>query len=126
MAESNDKQVQTILIVDDEEELCVVLSYALRKEGYLVEYSLSLEEGTEKLNKFAPDVVLLDINLPDGSGLYLIPKIKEQRSCFLVISAYEDKKKPALAAGAADFVKKPFDLETITASIRKTIENNTK
>lgn len=121
---SVNKYRQTILIIDDEEELCLVLSYALRKKGYQVEYSLSLEEGTEKLNKLSPDVVLLDINLPDGSGLHMIPEIKQQNSSFLVISAYEDKKQQALAAGAVDFVKKPFDLETITMSIKDTIESS--
>jgi DNA-binding response OmpR family regulator len=118
------KYRQTILIIDDEEELCLVLSYALRKKGYQVEYSLNLEEGSEKLNKLNPDVVLLDINLPDGSGLHMIPEIKQRNSSFLVISAYEDKKRQALAAGAADFVKKPFDLETITMSIKDIIENS--
>lgn len=123
---SENKFQRTILIVDDEEELCLVLSYALRKQGYQVVYSLNLEEATEKLNKFSPDVVLLDINLPDGSGLYMIPKIKQQKSSFLVISAYENEKQQALAAGASDFVKKPFDLETITMCIKDTIESSHK
>ena len=112
----------SILIVDDEEELCLVLSYALRKIGYQVAYSLNLQDAEKKLNKLNPDVVVLDINLPDGSGLYMIPKIKEQQSSFLVISAYDDERNQALAEGAADFVKKPFDLSTITMSIKETLE----
>jgi DNA-binding response OmpR family regulator len=124
MVGDSKKYRQTILIIDDEEELCLVLSYALRKKGFQVEYSLNLEEGTEKLNKLSPDLVLLDINLPDGSGLQIIPEIKQQDSSFLVISAYEDKKHQALAAGAADFVNKPFDLETIITSIKDTVESS--
>ena len=112
----------SILIVDDEEELCLVLSYALRKIGYQVAYSLNLQDAEKKLNKMNPDVVVLDINLPDGSGLFMIPKIKRQQSSFLVISAYDDEKNQVLAEGAADFVKKPFDLGTITMSIKETIE----
>jgi DNA-binding response OmpR family regulator len=116
----------SILIVDDEEELCLVLSYALRKIGYHVAYSLNLRDAEEKLNKINPDVVVLDINLPDGSGLFMIPKIKQQQSSFLVISAYDDEKNQVLAEGAADFVKKPFDLGTITMSIKETIEQHKK
>ena len=123
---NNSKYQHSILIVDDEEELCLVLSYALRKIGFQVDYSLSIEDGKKKLNKLSPDVVLLDINLPDGSGLYMIPKIKELQSSFLVISAYEDKKSQVLAAGAADFIKKPFDIHTITMSIRETIEGKNR
>lgn len=115
--ENNPKYQQSVLIIDDEEELCLLLTYALRKLGFRTEYSLSVKDGNKKLMEFKPDIVLLDINLPDGSGLYMIPKIKQRTSAFLVISAYDDKKEIALAQGAADFIKKPFNLGRITNSI---------
>ena len=108
---------QTILIIDDEEELCLLLSYALGKLGYHIEYALTIKDGNKKIKLFKPDLVLLDINLPDGSGLEVIPLIKKIRSPFLVISAYDDKKETVLEQGASDFVKKPFDLSRITESI---------
>lgn len=85
--------------------------------GYQTEYALTMEDGNKKLRLYKPNIVLLDINLPDGSGLDIIPLIKKIQSSFLVISAYDDKKEVALEQGAADFVKKPFDLSKITKSI---------
>ena len=108
---------QTILIIDDEEELCILLTYALSQLGYNIEYALSLEDGSEKLKKYSPDIVLLDINLPDGSGLDMIPRLKQQRAAFMIISAYDDKKEQALREGAFAFIKKPFNMQTITQSI---------
>jgi len=108
---------QTILIIDDEEELCQLLSFALARMGFRIEYALTLEEGNRKIKRFKPLLVVLDINLPDGSGLDIIPEIKKEQSKFLVISAYDDKKEVALEKGALDFVKKPFDLNSITKSI---------
>jgi DNA-binding response OmpR family regulator len=60
---------------------------------------------------------LLDINLPDGSGLDIIPKLKNHKVDFLVISAYDDKREQALRQGASGFLKKPFDLKSITSRI---------
>ncbi len=113
----NRQTLQTILIIDDEEELCILLTYALSRLGYNIEYALNLEDAGEKLEQYQPDIVLLDINLPDGSGLDMIPSLKKQRAAFMVISAYEDKKDQALREGAFAFVKKPFDMQTITKSI---------
>lgn len=94
-----------------------MLSYALGRLGYQIEYALTLEDGASKLEECEPDIVLLDINLPDGSGLDIIPKLKRIRAAFLVISAYDDKKEQALSQGASGFIKKPFDLKSITSLI---------
>lgn len=103
--------------MDDEEEICVLLAYALRKLGYQVDYALTLEDGNRKLLKMQPEIVLLDLQLPDGSGFSMIPQIKKTKSTFLVISAYDDGKEKALQHGAAQFIKKPFSLETISQAI---------
>jgi DNA-binding NtrC family response regulator len=107
----------TILIIDDEEELCLLLSYALARLGYQIEYALTLEDGNKKIKQYKPKLVVLDINLPDGSGLDIIPQIKKLNSSFLVISAFSDKKEAAMKQGAADFIEKPFNLSKITKSI---------
>ena len=93
------------------------MSYALGRMGYQVEYALTLEEGSDKLVEFKPDLVLLDINLPDGSGLDIIPQLTKLQITFLIISAYDDKEEVALEKGASGFIKKPFDLRSITRSI---------
>lgn len=106
-----------ILVVDDEEEICILLAYALGKLGYKVDYSLTLKDGYDKLKKLKPDIVLLDLHLPDGSGFSMIPQIKKSQSTFLVISAYDDGKEHALLSGASTFIKKPFSIQTITQAI---------
>ena len=111
------KLQQTILIIDDEEELCLLLSYALGRLGYQIEYALTLKDGMIKLEEYEPEIVLLDINLPDGSGLDMIPKLRNLKVDFLVISAYDDKREQALRQGASGFLKKPFDLKSITSRI---------
>lgn len=82
-----------------------------------MQYALTLEDGNRKIHQFKPSIVVLDLNLPDGSGLEMIPVIKNISSAFLVISAYDNKRELVLERGAADFVKKPFDMNTITQSI---------
>lgn len=113
-----------ILIIDDEEEICILLSYALSKLGYQTEYSQTLQEGSKKLRALQPDVVLLDIHLPDGSGFSIIPEIHAVGCSFVVISAYDDGRDSALQRGAAGFIKKPFDMEMVTSSIANITKGN--
>ncbi len=115
---------RNILIVDDEEEICILLSYALKKLGFITNYALTVMDGREKLKDLSPDLVLLDVQLPDGSGLSLIPKIKALKSNFVVISAYDDSRQKALNEGAAAFIKKPFNLKQITTSVVELLNTN--
>ena len=94
-----------------------MLTYALSKLGYFTVYSLTVEDAHNKLNEYKPDIVLLDIRLPDGSGLSLIPRIKKAQSAFLVLSAYDDQRKAVIKQGAAGFIQKPFNLKRIMKSI---------
>ncbi len=108
---------KNLLIIDDEEEICILLSYALKKLGYRISCSLTVKDGKEKIKTNSPDIVLLDLNLPDGSGFSLVPDLKENNCAFLVISAYEDKREKALREGASEFIKKPFNLSQITEAL---------
>lgn len=109
-----------ILIVDDEPQIRTLLRTALGRAGYV-----SVEAGSarEALNAAAidkPDLVLLDLGLPDRDGLELVEKLAGGAARLIVVSAREDtdQKVAALDLGADDYVTKPFDTEELLARVR--------
>jgi len=110
-----------ILIVDDEMQIRRLLRSALDRSGY---DCVEAADGRALLNALKidkPDVVLLDLGLPDRDGIELIPLIKADSTArILVITAREQtaEKVAALDLGADDYVTKPFDTEELLARIR--------
>ncbi|HVD99511.1 MAG TPA: response regulator transcription factor [Cytophagaceae bacterium] len=110
-----------VLIVEDTEELLnSILSY-LNEDQFHCEYALNLQEAREKLAHGKYDCVLLDIGLPDGSGLELLKDIKKMNSEMrvMIISANSSTqhKVEGLNGGADDYLAKPFDLPELNARI---------
>jgi two-component system KDP operon response regulator KdpE len=111
----------TILIVDDEAPIRRLLSGTLTRAGYRVAEAASGRQAVEMLAEVQPDVVLLDLGLPDRDGLELIPAIRKQsRAAILIVSARDatEHKVTALDLGAVDYVTKPFDTEELLARVR--------
>ena len=110
-----------ILIIDDEIDICFVLNHYLKSEKYKVEFSISLKEGMTKLKSFKPEILFLDISLPDGSGIDAIKNIKKSHPeiKIAIISAYDsaDDISEAKNAGADSFIPKPFSRVSINATI---------
>jgi DNA-binding response OmpR family regulator len=108
------------LLVDDEPEICLLLSNVLRREGADCVVAHTLAEGREALAKGRFDMVFLDVHLPDGLGYELVPTIKSvlPQAFSIVISAMDTESERALGAGADLFITKPFDRSTILSSIR--------
>ncbi len=110
------KRIKNILIIDDEEDLCWLLSNILSAKGYNVIVANTISEGTDCLKK-SPDLVFLDLKLPDGDGMDLLSKIKKMNSETLVaiISAYgsAERMEEATAKGVCSFIDKPFAEENI-------------
>ena len=106
-----------ILIIDDEPDICRLLQLSLVKHGYNVKYVHALTEGMQYLRREQPDILFLDIHLPDGSGLEAIPAIKRQCPALpvITISAYDNgmEKQTALKAGASYFLAKPFNVKSL-------------
>lgn len=111
-----------LLIVDDEQEICLLLRQLLKKLDVEADIAHTISTGMETFSTYRYDVVFLDINLPDGSGLDLIPRLKAANPNvkIIVISAYTSKTevKNAVNMGIYQFVGKPFSKNTISAIIQ--------
>jgi DNA-binding response OmpR family regulator len=114
-----------ILIVEDEKELINEIESYLLKENYVVETSQYFENAIEKLSIYVYDIAVIDITLPDGTGLDLINHIKKNRfdTGILIISAKNslDDKLKGLDLGADDYITKPFHLAELNARIKALI-----
>jgi len=117
---------QKILVVDDEKMIRWSLGEALRGWGY---QPIEADTATAALALFdaeAPDAVLLDINLPDGSGLDVLRQIRRRQSDAVIImitaNVLVDETIAALRGGAYDFIGKPINLEELQVAIRNGIE----
>lgn len=110
----------TILVIDDEPAIRRLFHAALSRAGYRVVEAGSGREALSAVHIDKPDLVLLDLGLPDRDGLELIQLIKTAGPTVLVVSARDatEQKVAALDLGADDYVTKPFDAEEVLARIR--------
>lgn len=111
----------TILIVDDEPQIRRVLRTTLSSQGYTVVEARSGEEALERIRVERADLVLLDVNLPELSGLDTCREIRRSMDVpiiMLTVRNSERDKVQALDAGADDYVVKPFGAEELMARIR--------
>ncbi|HEX7888659.1 MAG TPA: response regulator [Ramlibacter sp.] len=110
-----------LLVVEDDPAIRAMLQSTLVVEGFEVRTAVSVSEARALLRHAAPDVVLLDLGLPDGDGLDLLRELRrEQAIPVLVVSArhQETEKVKLLDAGADDYLTKPFSVGELLARIR--------
>ena len=109
---------EKILIVDDDKYINDMLTEALNEEGYKVSKAYSGTEALLVLEKYRPDLVLLDLMLPGLSGEELLTQIKDIP--VIVVSAKNDSadKVSLLLNGAEDYITKPFNMEELMARIK--------
>ncbi|MBS2040057.1 response regulator transcription factor [bacterium] len=110
-----------ILVVDDEESIVDSISFALEREGYEVQCAGSAAEALKALDGALPDLVLLDVMLPDRSGLDLCTFIRFLGEApILMLSARDslEDKVQGLEAGADDYLVKPFKFKELLARVR--------
>jgi len=121
------KQTGTkILIVDDEPAIRFALTEALRSWGYESFQASTVAEANELFAQEFPGVALLDIDLPDGSGLDVLNNIKQQRPETIAIMITGNVNVPnvvtALRGGAHDFISKPVHLEELRVTLQNALE----
>lgn len=110
-----------VLIIEDEAELAKSMAEYLSAEGYICEQAHGFNAAIEKIGVYDYDCILLDIMLPDGSGLQLLDELRQQnkQDGVIIISAKDalDDKIKGLKMGADDYLAKPFHLSELTARI---------
>jgi len=110
-----------VLLVEDDREIMAMMNSSLSVEGFDVKTAVSLSEARALLQHSPPDVVVLDLGLPDGDGLELVQHIRQRHALpILVVSArhQELQKIQLLDAGADDYLTKPFSVGELLARIR--------
>ncbi len=110
-----------ILLVEDEQAITEPLAEALEREGFTPAVAGSATEAMEKATSSAPDLVLLDIGLPDGSGLDVCRELRRQAEVpiiMLTARGAEADRVAGLELGADDYIVKPFSAREVVARVR--------
>ena len=118
-----------ILAVEDDEAIAMVLRYSLEKEGYEVRLAETYKEAKEQWKEDPADLVILDINLPDGNGYDLCRTIRQEKDVpmiFLTASVAEVNVVMGLELGADDYITKPFRINELLARIRAVLRRSGK
>lgn len=123
-------QKGTILSIDDDENLQFVVEQYLENDGYTILKAGDTKSALEKADLDDLDVILLDLVLPDGEGMTLIPQLRaKSKAAIIVVSGKSDttEKIICLEMGADDFMTKPFEMRELSARIKavmRRVENS--
>ncbi|HYP07946.1 MAG TPA: response regulator [Bryobacteraceae bacterium] len=116
-----------ILIVEDDAQIRRFLRATLTAEGYVYHEALNASEGLMEISTRPPDLVLLDLGLPDRDGLEVIRKVRESSQLPIVVLSARGEEKDKIAAldlGADDYVAKPFGVGELLARIRAALRRS--
>jgi two-component system phosphate regulon response regulator PhoB len=119
---------QKILIIEDEPDIRKTLEYNISREGYEVACASSLSEGRQKLESASFSLLLLDLMLPDGSGLDLCRELKQDKSLssmpVIILTAKDDEvdKVVGFELGADDYVTKPFSVRELILRVKAVLK----
>lgn len=126
MKPDSPKPAQVALVIDDEPQIRRLLRVTLEANGYRVFDAATGHDGLVQTAQRKPDVVLLDLGLPDLDGLIVLKRIREWSQVPIVILSvreHEDDKVAALDAGADDYVTKPFNAGELLARLRAALRH---
>lgn len=118
-----------IFILEDEQSVNRGISFSLDKAGHQTCSCYTIQEAKEQLQQFQPDLVICDINLPDGSGLDFIAWLRQQRNAYIIcLTALNQEMDQVLGyeAGADDYITKPFSLSILLLKIEAFFKRTTK
>lgn len=118
------------VVVDDESTLAELLSMALRYEGWDVRTAADGQSALKTIREFSPDVVVLDVMLPDIDGMQVLKRLRADGHdvpvLFLTAKDALDDRIAGLTAGGDDYVTKPFSLEEVIARLRGLIRRSAR
>jgi two-component system, OmpR family, KDP operon response regulator KdpE len=116
-----------ILAIDDEQQIQRLLTIALEAEGYRVTVAGTGQEGLESAARHRHDLIIIDLGLPDISGLMVLKQIREWTQVPIIILTVQDaeaEKIQALDSGADDYVTKPFNTGELLARMRAALRRS--
>ncbi|OGS45302.1 MAG: hypothetical protein A2539_08770 [Elusimicrobia bacterium RIFOXYD2_FULL_34_15] len=117
-----------ILIIEDEKKINQLLAINFTGEGFRVDTAMNGEQGLEKIEKFKPDIVILDVRLPLIDGWEVCKRIKENPKhkdipiVMLTALAQKSDMEKAKLVGADDFVGKPFEINMVTEKVKELLK----
>lgn len=116
-----------ILVIDDEVSICKFLRVTLESNKFEVQDTNSGNDGLREIINYKPDLIILDLGLPDISGFEVLTKIREWSKTPIIVLTVQDSdedKVKALDAGADDYLTKPFSVLELHARIRVALRHN--
>jgi len=123
-------KTEKIVVIEDEEDILEVIAYNLKREGYEVITSTSGEDGLEKIEKSSPQLVVLDLMLPEIDGIELCRKLKSdpltQSIPVIMVTAKGEETDVVLGlgVGADDYVTKPFSPRELVARVKAVLRRS--
>ncbi|MFO8043611.1 MAG: response regulator transcription factor [Alkalispirochaeta sp.] len=116
----------TILVVEDEPDVRDILEYLFTVEGYTVLVASSAGAAWQNVSTGNPDLVILDVELPDESGLAFCRRVKPLGIPVIMVSSHDrdDEVVAGLETGADDYVRKPFNNRELLLRVRRLLEQN--
>lgn len=115
-----------VLIIDDEVQMCDLFRKGITKEGYEVITALSGHDGIEKVKKEQPDIIFLDLKMPEMDGIETLGYIRnvDKNVVVIILTAYPsmDTALKAYYLNIYDYMTKPFSLDTVKKVIEKALE----
>lgn len=128
MASSNGSGAKhsTVLVIEDDSLICKLLQVVLEHHGHSVKIAETYAAGSDAIENTNPELIILDLGLPDGDGLDLLRRLRADMHSavpVLVLTAFrqEDKAVRAFELGADDFVTKPFAPRELVARIERVL-----
>ena len=119
------KESRRILVIDDDNAVCVFLEKVLGEESYEVLTALSVEKGLEAVSSKQPDIILIDKNMQGMNGIDGLAKIRDidKNVVVIVMTGYGsmESARHAMELGAFDYITKPFDLDFVKAVIKNSL-----
>ena len=118
-----------ILLVEDDRNIAITISYYLQQEGFTINTAKTVKEGIEKFKNNEYDLMLLDINLPDGTGYVLYQEMKNIQEIPTIFLTALDEEKDIVKGfdlGADDYITKPFHAGELLSRIKNVLRHNIK
>ena len=112
-----------ILIIEDDRHIGEGLQFLLESEGYCAELAMSASEGRQKLEKGKTQLLILDVNLPDGSGFEFFQKIQSKKIPVIFLTALNEEKNivKGFNLGADEYITKPFRPRELVSRVKNVI-----